>query len=135
MTDLYAMFKTDSDKEKAGFWYEFTPDVKFKLARAGGANMKFAKCVEAKTRPHRRKIDNGTIDPELAHSLLVDAYAEAIVLDWDGVTDSKGKKLTFSKQNVVKLLTDLPDLFHELSKQASALDNFLADEIAEDAGN
>lgn len=134
-TNLYEMFGTDKRFEQEGIWYAFSEDTKFLLARAGGSNVRFAKVLEAKTRPYRRQIENESIDLDLANGLLIEAFAEAVLLGWQGVTDADGNDLPYSRENAVKLLKDLPDLFAELRNEATRLSNFRTEEIEEDAGN
>lgn len=137
MSDLYKMFETDKNLETEGIWYSFDKDTKFLLARAGGSNIRFAKILENKTRPYRRQIDNGTIDTEFGNSLLIEAFAEAVILGWTGVKakGKNGKEMKYSVENAVKLLTDLPDLFAELREEAARAANFRNEEIEEDVGN
>ena len=135
MANLYELFETDNTLETEGIWYTFDKDTKFLLARAGGANTRFTKVLEAKTRPYRRQIDNGTIDNDLGNQLLIEAFSEAVVLGWSGVTDKAGKEMKYSVANCVKLLTDLPDLFTELREEATRVANFRNEEIEADAGN
>lgn len=135
MTDLYEMFGTDDHFEQKGIWYAFSENTKFLLARAGGSNVRFTKVLEARTRPYRRQIENESIDLDTANKLLIEAFAEAVLLDWQGVADKKGDELPYSKENAIKLLTDLPDLFAELRAESTRLSNYRAAEIEEDAGN
>ena len=121
---LYAMFETDTELEKEGLVLDYGT-CKITIARAGGANRKYASVLEHKMRPHRASMNAGTMDEGVALGLLREAYAEAIVLDWSGVTDRAGKKLMFSKKNVVQLLTDLPELFTDLRAQADRVANFV----------
>jgi hypothetical protein len=135
MTDMYAMFETDKTIEKAGFWYAFSKSTRYLLARAGGSNIRFAKVLEAKTRPHRRQLDDNSMDTDLANSLLIEAFVDAVLLDWEGVTGKDRQPLEYSKANAVKLLTDLPDLFTELRTEATRLANFLVKQVEDDSGN
>jgi len=137
MTTLYDLYATDKALETEGFWHNVTDKIRFRLARAGGSNMKFAKVLEKKTRPHRRASDPNMedMDIELANNLLVEAFAETVVLGWEGVTDSKGKKVPYSINACVKILRDLPDLFTELREAAARQANFRVSEIKDDAEN
>ena len=78
--NLYENFETEKDLETDGFWYNFSDETSFRLARAGGSNMKFTKAVERITRPYRRQIENESISVEMANSLTIQAFAEAVVL-------------------------------------------------------
>jgi len=122
---LYDLFGTDLDLEKDGFALEYG-DVTFVIARAGGANQKYQRCVERKMRPYRSAINSGTMVEDTARKLMAEAYAETIVLAWDGVTDRDNNVLDFTVENVTKVLLDLPDLFNELITESSRIANFVA---------
>jgi len=126
----YSIFRTDKSLEKEGIILDYG-DFKIKVARAGGANAAFQKALTAKVRPYKRQLDAGTIPDDVAEKLFLDVYAESVVLGWEGVTDENGKPLPFSKENAVKLFTDLPDLFRDVQNQAAAISNFRA-EVTED---
>jgi len=137
MTTIYDLYATDKALESEGFWHSVTNKIRFKLARAGGSNMNFAKTLEKKTRPHRRSSDPNfeDMDIELANNLLIEAFAETVVLDWQGITDTKGKKVPYSVSACIKLMKDLPDLFTELREAAARQSNFRVSEIKDDAEN
>lgn len=135
MTSIYEMFATDLQIETDGFVHRVSEKISFTLARAGGANANFSKVMEVKTRPHRRQIQDDTMDLALANSLLIEAFAETVVLGWKGITDKEGKEVKCTPKNAIKLFTDLPDLFAELREAAGKQSNFRADEVQEDVGN
>ncbi len=123
---LYNQFKTNSDYEKDGIWLEYSVDEKgkstrIKIARAGGTNIKYAKILETKFKPYRRALQTETLDNATADKLLREVFAESIVLDWENVTDENGKKLAFSKENVIKVLEDLPELWADIREQANKM--------------
>lgn len=130
MSGPYSIFRTDKALEKEGIVLDYG-DFKIKVARAGGANSAFQKALTAKIRPYKRQLDAGTIPDDVAEKLFLDVYAESVVLGWEGVTDENGKLLPYSKENAVKLFSDLPDLFRDVQNQAAAISNFRA-EVTED---
>lgn len=130
MSGPYSVFLTDKALEKEGIVLDYG-DFKIKVARAGGANAAFQKALASKIRPYKRQLDAGTIPDDVAEKLFLDVYAEAVVLGWEGVTDENGKPLPYSKENAVKLFSDLPDLFRDVQNQAAAISNFRA-EVTED---
>lgn len=111
------MFKTDPTLETKGIVLNYG-DFKITVARAGGANKAYVKCLERKSRPYRRAIQAETMDNELATAMMREVYVESVVLGWEGVLDAKGKSLPFSKENALQLFTDLPDLFQDVMEQA-----------------
>ncbi len=118
MTSPYVLFSTDTALESGGIALDYG-SFRIRIARAGGANRKFAQVLEAKLKPHRRQIQTETLADEVAHRLIVEAYAEAVILGWDGVVDAAGQALPFTRDNAVRLMTDLPDLFRDVQEQAT----------------
>ncbi len=121
---IYEVFDTNPDEEVSGIWIDYGP-FKFLIARAGGANRAFASTIERKMRPHRAAVASGAMDEKVAERLLAEAYADSILLKWEGVTDRQGGNLPFNKKNAVALLLDVPELFKALRAEAELLANFL----------
>lgn len=133
---LYKTYATDKNLESgAGVKLEYPDGVSLTIHRAGGSNRKFLQSMDAKIKPHRRQIQLGTIDRDLSDKLIAEVYAESVIKGWSGVTDENGNDLPFTKQNVVKLLLDLPDLFNDIKAQADTLANFRKEELEEEAKN
>lgn len=137
---LYKQFKTDEALETDGVWIEYgTTDagqpIRIKIARAGGRNIAFSKALERATRPYRKAIQTGTLDNKTADNLYKDVFAETVVLDWINVEGPDGQPLEFTKENVVKLFNDLPDLFNDLREQAANVALFREEVLENDLGN
>jgi len=132
--DMHATFGTDETFEREGIWYEFDKETKFLLARAGGANVPFAKRLEAVTRPYRRQIENETIDLEFANGLLRQAWCETVLKGWKGFI-YKGKKVPYSLENSLKYMEMLPDLYLELRGESQRIAHFRTAAIEDDSGN
>lgn len=135
MKGPYTMFRTDPKAEVVeGITVDYG-SFKIRLIRAGGANAKFKRIMAEKLRPYRKQLEMGTMEEETAQGILCEAYADAVVVGWEGVTDEHGKALPFNRGNVLKILKDLPDLFKDLQEQASLLSNFKAENLEEEAKN
>jgi hypothetical protein len=135
MSSIYEAFETDPDLEKQGIDIDYG-DFKFKIARAGGANKKYQKRLEALTRPYRRAIQTETMDNAKADELIMQAFAQTVVLDWEGVTDKEtGELIPFSSQACLKLFKALPDLFTDIREQATKWNMFKKDVQEEDSKN
>lgn len=137
---LYKQFKTDKNVEKEGIVLNYGKnskgeDIEIRIARAGGANVQYAKLLEAKTKPYRRQIQNETLDNEVAEKITKEVYAKAVVLGWIGVEDENGKELEFSFENCMKLFDDLPDLWTDIQQQSTKSALFRADILEQDAKN
>jgi len=86
-------------------------------------------------KPYRRQIQQGLLDEGKARELEARVYARGVIIDWDGVTDEAGNELECTEENVVKVFTDLPDLFTEVKQQANDLSNFRREQQESDAKN
>lgn len=147
---MYKQFKTDDSLEQKGVEIDYG-DFVVTIARAGGANKKFARVLEKKTKPFRRAIQTETMDPNQAEEILRETYAEAVVLNWQSKVgeDENGERilevgieapdggdlLPLTEENVVKTLRNLPDLFIDLQQQAGKVALFRQDVLETDAGN
>lgn len=149
MSTAYAMFKTNKDTEKNGITLNYG-DFYIVVGRAGGANQKFKGAMKRIFDPHRRAIQTDTLPEKKMTELMVQAYAESNVYDWgykakpedkDFVQgkflakDDKGIDvvLDLNRDNVIKVFTDLPDLFTDVQEQAGKVSLF-RDVIDEEDG-
>jgi hypothetical protein len=124
MSNPYELFSTNKELEAgAGVALDY-PGFTIFINRAGGANKKFAKALDTRMKPHRQRFERGMLDEETSLKLLVEAYAEGVVVGWEDVKDKNGKNMEFNFDNCVKLLTDLPDLFADIQEQASNVSLF-----------
>lgn len=138
--NLYNTFETDKQLERDGIVLEYgrnTKDepVSIRIARAGGSNTRFAKILEQKMRPYKRALANESLDNRIAEKIMVEAYADSVILGWTGVQDREGNDLEFNRENVVKVLTDLPDLFLDIQQQSQKAALFRTEIREADAGN
>lgn len=131
----YAMFKTNPTAEvEQGITLDYGA-FSIRIARAGGANRKFGQVLAQKLKPYRRQLENDTMDDAVASRLMAEAYAEAVVLGWDNVTDAQGNPMAFSRDACVQLLTDLPELFADIQEQSRRAANFRREERDDAAKN
>lgn len=132
---LYKMFETNKDLEAGkGVTIDYG-DAKVTIHRAGGANRKYATVLQAKMAPVRYQVEKGTLPDDKSTKLLAEVYAESIIIGWEGVIDADGNVLEFTKENVVKVLTDLPDFFSFIQRESSSFALFRKEEIKADAKN
>lgn len=138
--NLYNTFETNKDLERDGITLDYgfndkNEPIQIRIARAGGSNTRFAKILEQKMRPYKRAIATDSLDNQVAQQLMIEAYADAVILGWTGVQDRDGNVLDFNRENVVKVLTDLPDLFYDIQAQSQKAALFREDIRATEAGN
>lgn len=138
MSNLYKKFKTNSKLEIEGIIAEYADGTdapaSFKLARAGGGNVNFAKAMERAGRPYRRAILSGNLDAKVAEKMYREVFAETVILGWSNVEGADGP-IAFSKDNAVKLLEDLPDLYADLREQANDASLFREEVLEAALGN
>lgn len=146
------LFRTDPALETKGVVIDYG-SFRITLARAGGANKKFTKLLEAKTRPHRRAMQTETMQDAAAMAILREVYAEGSIMLWEnrsilgkdgewsgewkvGIEPESGDKLLpFNHDNVVKTLEDLPDLFIDLQQQSNKVSLYRVHNLEEDLKN
>jgi len=138
--NLYNAFKTNGDLEKEGVWLEYGDNqggkpVRILIARAGGKNTAFAKALEKATRPYRKALQLGTLDNSVADRLHREVFAKTVVKGWENVEGPDGELMTFTEENVIKLFTDLPDLFADVREQANSVAIYREEVRESDLGN
>lgn len=124
---MYKQFESDQNAEQNGIVLDYQT-FRVTVARAGGSNKKFQKTLEAVTRPYLRAIKTETIDPDKANELMIQTYADSIILGWEtlrdgqwvrGIESKDGELLPFTKANVAATLTALPNLYDDIREQAA----------------
>ena len=140
---LYTQFKTDSKLETSGIVLDYG-DFKVTVARAGGANKKFARLLNAKTKAYKRAIQTDTMDVEVGDKIVREVYAEAVVLNWEtkvegkfkqGIEAQDGKLLPFNRENLIKTFENVPDIFTDIQQQASTFALFRETVLEEESKN
>lgn len=137
---LYTQFETDREIEKTGIVLDYgfnskKQPIQIRIARAGGANERYSKLLELRTKPYRRQIQNETLENAVAEKITKEVYAQTVVLGWTGVEDRDGNEMPFTQENCVKLFTDLPDLWSDVQSQSTRASLFRAEILEADAKN
>jgi len=94
-------------------------------------HLKFQRALSRLQAPFRRKIEKGTMDPIESRDLLCTAMADALILDWKGVVDSKGTDIPYSRKVCETALFNNPDLREYLQDFSMDLENFRVEEQTE----
>jgi hypothetical protein len=137
---IYKQFETDKECEQKGVWLpvgvnEDGSKAMIRIARAGGSNQKYQKVLEVRTKPYRRMIQNDILEVKVADEVMVEVFADAVVLAWEGILDREGKPIPFSRENVVKLFKELPDLFNDVREQSTKSALFRKDVLEAEGKN
>ena len=82
---LYKQFATDMNVERDGVVLSYgknskNKDINIRIARAGGANIRYTKLLEAAIKPYRRQLQNETMDNGVAEDITMRVYAQSVVL-------------------------------------------------------
>lgn len=149
---LNAQFETDKVMEAEGVITDYGND-RIKIARAGGANKRYVRMLDLKTKPFRRAIQAGAMDNERSTAILREVYAHTVILGWQvnkGTLDEPkweegidpkdagedGEELlAVNPENIIKVLRNLPDLFFDMQQQATTGALYRAELNEGSAGN
>lgn len=151
MASPYALFKTDPVKEQQGVVINYGDEAWFRIARAGGANKAYLKAMADRLKPFRRQIQTETMDEKVGEQLVMEVFVDTVLLGWGSkvpdpeheggtidapyIEDPDGKRLDFDRDNAIKVLTDLPELYRELRAESERLGTFTAVVKEADAKN
>lgn len=126
------MINIDNDLSltELGTWVEFGGS-KFKIAHS--SNNTFQRALTRRQQPIRRKIEQGTADPQMMKDIMCQAMAEGLLLDWDKVQDKDGNAVKYSYEIGYKALKNNPDLREFITEFATNFDNF-RQEVIENMG-
>jgi hypothetical protein len=128
---IFTQFETDRDKEKTGIPLTFSPNddgsvPTFMIARAGGVNQNYHKTLNRKAAPYRHLLDMDAMPAERSNEILMETYAESVILGWENVQDKDNKVIPYSQENCLSLLKSLPELFAQIQRWATNHAKFAA---------
>jgi hypothetical protein len=93
-------------------------DIMFRLRESG------CKEHEKAQRKYKKSLALTRKNPDKEHEVLSKIVAEAIIVDWSGVLDEKGKKLPCTFENKLENLKKYKKLFYEVLTEATNEENF-----------
>lgn len=116
--NLYATFAQSPELEGTDGITLRYGDATIRVLRAGGTNQKY---YEAWRRHATSAGEIVRVNPTDKEAILnlAKVYAESVIAGWNNVQDKEGKEIPFSKENVIKVLTDLPELFTDIREAAN----------------
>lgn len=121
------MFNIDADLSKldAGVWTDFQGS-RFLIAHT--SSTKFQRALARHQLPFRRKINEGTLDPEKNKEIVAKAMSEAILLDWENVANKEGPVKYTPALAYAALMRDA-EFRDFVSEFAMTMTNFKAAEV------
>lgn len=127
--NLYKQFKTNEAAEVAGVWVPISGTAKIKVARTG--NPRHDACIKRLCTPYLKPGMRVTdLSEETWKQITIEAMAEAILVDWEGITDDQDHTVPYSVEEAKKVLS-LKDFLEFVSKIAVSMENFREARIAE----
>lgn len=118
---IFDVFETDENAELTGIWVD-VGTAKFLLARAGGANVDFAKTTTKRLAPFQAAFDS--MSKRQTDELAIGIFVDTILKDWQGVYERDGSPVEFSKETAKTVLKRLPNLFSQLMAEANKMANY-----------
>jgi hypothetical protein len=104
-------YHVDRVREAAGAVLTFD-DMTFTCRSATDANRGFKYALSIAAWKRRNEIKNTDATAFDVHeSLVIEAFADAVVLAWSGVDDDKGEPIPFSRDACISLFEDCPKIW------------------------
>ena len=118
---MFVIDAIDPKAETEGLWFEFSGS-KFKIAST--SSVAYQKRLSKLYAPHRRKIEQGKLDPETGSDLVATALAGQVLTDWKDVQTVDGKTVKFSVEVAKEALVANQDLRDWILECANDISNF-----------
>lgn len=134
---LRKTFKTDRNAEIDGVWIEVGINdhngrpIRIRISRMSQSNKRYTKELNRVTKPHQSAIQNDAMDNDLARKMLQEVFADTILLEWDNLpkseltgNDDDKDDLEFTRDNVLALFKELPDMYDDWEARANKASAF-----------
>lgn len=132
--NIYDLYLMDRQLEQDGVPINYG-DACIWIARAGGSNSLYRKACARILGPKQADIEAGIITDEEDNRLMAEIYAESIIIKWENVKDKDGNLLDLTRENIIKVLLDLPELFADIKRVATSLNYYRDGFIKESVKN
>lgn len=130
-TDFADRFFTDHAMEEEGVWVDFGQGLEVKIRRADSRRSR--EVFRRLYKPYRKMEEAGNAIPHDDEILIRAKWtAQALVADWKGVTDRKGKAVKFDPENLkpaIDLLVDARDFQKLINDFADEQETFRAQAV------
>jgi hypothetical protein len=137
LTSIFNIALTDRDSEENGKWFddiiEEGSGIRMKLRRMTAKVV--SKTMTRKLTENRKFMVKGKYPAEIDERMLVETLAEAVIVDWEGISTDGENQLPYTVENAETLLTKLPDLRRQVQIIANSLAAFRAEEKEAVLGN
>lgn len=131
--NIYKAFKTDEAAEREGVWVRISPTARLKIARA--QNPRHTAAMQRLAVPYLKPGQRTTdLDDATYQSVAVEAAAETILVDWEGVLDRNDQPCSYSKEAAHEFLK-IKDFFSVVWTAAQGFELYREARIQEQAKN
>lgn len=124
--------RKDDQKESGGVWEDWMDGSRCLIASTNSS--KYQRVLQRISKKYQAQFRRRTIDPDLMRSVFCEAYAETILLDWEGF-EAGGQKLMPTKENKILALKEIPDFYEFVEGVAADNARFSQEVQEEDEGN
>ena len=121
-------FKTNAAKEQNGVWVDIGEGAKLLVARVN--NSHYRSVLLRRSKPVAAQMRTGTLPEDKARAILEQCYADAILLDWEGLEDDDGNALEYSKEQALELLR-MKDFFEMVENFAMNAELYREEQLNE----
>jgi hypothetical protein len=138
MPSIKSLFGTDKAAAVEGVWMDFGP-IRVRVARADKeTNPNYRRAMDKLSRPIRRQIQLGAVaaGDEAYNKLVREAFAEAVITAWEGVTEEDGvTEMPCTRENVLRMFEESPDFFRRVDDFATSREPYRVLDQEADAKN
>lgn len=106
--DIAKRYATSKKLETDGIWHELGDGAAIKVARWN--NRRFNEIKRQLERKHRAEMKGGRMPDELGEKIIIEAIANAILLDWRGLEINGVKLPAYTPEEGVRVLSDTEQL-------------------------
>ena len=96
------------------------------ISRMSASNKKYTSELNRVTKPHQSAIQNDAMDNDLARKMLQEVFADTILKGWRNLPkseltgdDKDTEELEFTRENVLALFKELPDMYDDWESRAN----------------
>lgn len=122
--DMNVLFGEDETAVERGIWVSHANGPQFRICAATDSNPQYVRVKERVLKPHRRALSHDAMDEKRASDLLMQVYAECVIVDWKDVF-LDGKRVPFSKKECLRMLKLFPKLWRWLRAEATEGAHFM----------
>jgi hypothetical protein len=127
-------FATNKAAAEEGTWVDLGDGVKIKVRRFDSAVSKAVRRKLEEPYTALRRAGQELSD-DIAQELLIRQLAQAILVDWRGVTDEEGKSIAFSSDVAYDILKKYDFFLEDVSRIVGSRDTFKSQVKDADLGN